>query len=416
MKKVLMIACSFPPLGGPGVQRSVKFVKYLKEFGYEPIVFTRECKNEEIIDKTLLRDIPEGTKVVRTKDYIYTNMNGIFKIPGKILSRIMIPDYAAIWWKRVKKQAEEIIKQENIEIIYSTSAPYSDHLLALYLKKKNPQLKWVADFRDEWTKNPYLEEDKLYKFKIAKERKLETEVLNSANAVIANTPIMKEHFLEGRKDLEKKFFVIPNGFDKDDFEGYARTSEINNVKMTLTYTGALYGRRKPDTFFDAINQLIEEGKISKNKISVRLVGNYNLEEINGKINKYNLQNVVTIVGLLPHDECIQEQLSCDALVLIEGSGKGAEAFYTGKLFEYMNTNKPILALLPENGVAAELVRESNVGIVASVDDVKEIKSNIVKFYQQWQKDGIIYQPNRKIVEKYDRKKLTEQLSEVFEQL
>ncbi|WP_461811871.1 glycosyltransferase family 4 protein [Faecalimonas sp.] len=416
MKKVLMIACSFPPLGGPGVQRSVKFVKYLKEFGYEPIVFTRECKNEEIIDKTLLKDIPEGTKVVRTKDYIYTNMNGILKIPGKVVSRIMIPDYAAIWWKRVKKQAQEIIEREHIELIYSTSAPYSDHLLALYLKKKNPQLKWVADFRDEWTKNPYLEEDKLYKFKIAKERRMETEVLNSANAVIANTPIMKEHFLEGRKHLENKFFVIPNGFDKDDFKGYSKIAKMNNEKMTLTYTGALYGRRKPDTFFDAISQLIEEGKISKNKIAVRLVGNYNLEEINAKINKYNLQSVITIVGLLPHDECIQEQLACDALVLIEGSGKGAEAFYTGKLFEYMNTNKPILALLPEKGVAAELVRESNVGIVASVDCVKEIKSNIVKFYQQWENEGIVYQPKREVVEKYDRKKLTKQLSEIFEQL
>ena len=234
MKKVLMIACSFPPLGGAGVQRSVKFVKYLRNFGYEPIVFTRECKNEEIIDETLLEDIPEGTKVVRTKDYIYTNMNGIFKIPGKVLSRVIVPDYAAIWWKKVKEQAEEIIKQENIELIYSTSAPYSDHLLALYLKKKNPKLKWIADFRDEWTKNPYLEEDKLYKFKVAKERKMEDAVLNNADAVIANTPIMRDHFLEGRKYLEKKFFVIPNGFDKDDFKEHVDAVQMCNEKMTLT--------------------------------------------------------------------------------------------------------------------------------------------------------------------------------------
>ena len=149
---------------------------------------------------------------------------------------------------------------------------------------------------------------------------------------------------------------------------------------------------------------------------MRLVGNYNLEQINAKIEKYDLKDVVTIVGLLPHDECILEQVSCDALVLIEGSGKGAEAFYTGKLFEYMNTNKPILALLPEKGVAAELVRESNVGVVASVDDVEDIKSNIVRFYEQWQKEGIVYQPNREVIEKYDRKKLTQQLSEIFERL
>ena len=162
--------------------------------------------------------------------------------------------------------------------------------------------------------------------------------------------------------------------------------------MTLTYTGALYGRRKPDTFFEALSSLITEGDIKKEKITVRLVGNYNQSQMNNKIKQYHLEGIVNIVGLLPHDECIKEQLACDSLVLIEGNGKGAEAFYTGKLFEYMNTGKPILALLPEKGVAAELVKESNVGLLADVDDVNAIKRNIMSFYEQWDKGGIEYQP------------------------
>lgn len=413
MKKVLFIACSFPPLGGPGVQRSVKFVKYLRDYGYEPVVFTRECKNEKVLDYTLLRDIPEGVKIIRTKDYIYDDMNGILSVPGKIISRLLIPDYAGIWWKKVRHYAEEVVKKEKISLIYTTSAPCSDHLLGLYLKKKYPKLKWVTDFRDEWTKNPYLLEDKMYRLKISKERKMEDEVLDKADAVIANTPIMKKHFLEGKEFLEDKFYVIPNGYDTEDFSDVKVKLNKKSNKMVLTYTGALYGRRKPDTFFMALQQLICENKIEEEKIEIRLVGNYNVNRLNAQIKQYGLECIVKIVGLLPHDECIIEQLSSDVLVLIEGSGKGAEAFYTGKLFEYMNTNKPIVAILPENGVAADLVRESNIGLVASFDDVTEIKEMLLDYYKQWESGGINYSPNRNVIEKYDRRKLTEQLANIF---
>ena len=219
-----------------------------------------------------------------------------------------------------------------------------------------------------------------------------------------------------KKYLEKKFVVIPNGYDKEDFPEELLQNRVQNEKMTLTYTGALYGRRKPDTFFQALQELIANNQVKRDKIAVRLVGNYNEVQMNSKISQYNLEGIVKIVGLLPHDECIKEQLACDSLVLIEGKGKGAEAFYTGKLFEYMNTNKPILALLPENGVAAELVRESNIGTVAAVDNVKEIKENILYYYEQWCKGEIEYSPMREVVERYDRKKLTQRLSEVFDKI
>ena len=413
MKKVLMIACSFPPLGGPGVQRSVKFVKFLRNYGYEPVIFTRECKNETVIDKTLLKDIPEGIKIIRTKDYMYDNLPGIMRIPGKVMTKFMCPDYAAIWWKKVKDEAEKILIAEKINLVYTTSSPYSDHLLGLYLKHKHPEIKWVADFRDEWTTNPYFLEDSLYKYKIKREKKMEAEVLNNADWLITNTPVMLDHFIEGREELREKFSVIPNGYDVDDFQDMNIGETNTNDKMTLTYTGALYGRRKPDTFFAALGELTKEGLIDRDKVSVRLVGNYKEDEINGKINANGLDGIVKIVGLLPHDECIREQLTCDALVLIEGSGKGAEAFYTGKLFEYMNTGRPILAMLPENGVAADLVRESRVGIVASVDSVSEIKECILKYYREWLSGKIEYCPDYKVIERFDRRKQTEELAKIF---
>lgn len=416
MKKVLMIACSFPPLGGPGVQRSVKFVKYLRDYGYEPVVFTRECKNETVIDKTLLNDVPEGVRIVRTKDYMCDNMKGIFRIPGKVLSRLMIPDYAAIWWKMVKREALKVIEEEKIDLIYSTSAPCSDHLLALYLKKKKPNLKWVADFRDEWTQNPYFAEDKLYKFKKGTEVRMEKDVLDHVDYAIANTPVMRDHFVSADPKLKDKFFVIPNGFDKDDFDSSVSATGERNEKMTMVYTGALYGRRKPDTFFKALEELVSEKVIDSKNVEVKLIGNYHVEQLEKKIASYQLSDVIHIVGYLPHDKCVASQMASDALVLIEGNGKGAEAFYTGKLFEYLNTNKPVLAMLPYKGVAAELVRESNVGLVADVDDVAAIKTNIATFYQQWMAGGIEYKPNREVIDQFDRKKLTGKLAQIFDLL
>ena len=127
----------------------------------------------------------------------------------------------------------------------------------------------------------------------------------------------------------------------------------------MVYTGALYGRRKPDTFFEALKQLKSEGKIRPETFLVKLIGNYHKDKLQAQIDSYGLTNEFEIVGYVPHDECIKQQLAADALVLIEGTGRGAEAFYTGKIFEYMNTGSPVLAILPENGAAADLVRKSS---------------------------------------------------------
>ncbi|MCD8239513.1 MAG: hypothetical protein LUC92_09300 [Clostridiales bacterium] len=136
MKKVLIIANQFPPMGGSGVQRSVKFVKHLRSFGWEPVVLTRSAGNMPVKDETLLKDIPEGIKIYRTKPYEAPELKGAFRIPGKVMGKLTIPDSAYFWYKASRKKALEIIKEEGIDCVYTTSAPYSDHLLGLYIKKK----------------------------------------------------------------------------------------------------------------------------------------------------------------------------------------------------------------------------------------------------------------------------------------
>ena len=335
MKKVLVVANSFPPMGGPGVQRSSKFVKHLRKFGYEPIVLTRDMANVQVRDETLMQDIPEGVKIVRTKAYETEEWKGIFRIPGKVIARMMIPDGTSLWAR--------MSREDGIEYIYTTSAPYCAHLLGRYVKKKVPQVKWVADFRDEWTNNPYTLDNPHNAFRTRIEKNMEKSVMIETDALVTNTPVMKENFIKNHNIKSDKFHVIPNGYDEEDFAGYEKKA-VNNNQFTLVYTGALYGRRKPDTFFEALKQLIHEDKVDGNKIKVRLMGNYYKERLQKVIDSFGLTPQIEIVGYVPHDICIKEQMSCDVLVLIEGTGKGSNAFYTGKLFEYMNTGKPVLAL------------------------------------------------------------------------
>lgn len=414
MKKVLMIANQFSPMGGSGVQRSVKFVKHLRKFGYEPIVFTRDTATMELIDETLLKDIPKDIKIIRTKAYDFTEWKSIFKFLGKVIAlKMIIPDPARVWAEFSKKKIIDLIKEENIKLIYTTSAPYSDHLLGLYIKKNIKDIIWIADFRDEWTNNPYTLDNPHNIIRTKIEDKMELDVLNNADALITNTPVMRKNFIENRNLKGDNFYVIPNGYDEEDFEEI-EIKDNKNEKMTLVYTGALYGRRKPDTFFEALKQLKQENKIDSKKIKVQLMGNYYIDKLQAKINSYGLKEQFEIIGYVPHNVCIKHQLESDVLVLIEGTGRGAEAFYTGKIFEYMNTGKPVLALLPENGAAADLVRQTNIGLVADTDNIEDIKKIILEYYNKWIEGSLEFNPDRSIIEKFERKELTKNLAEIFD--
>lgn len=415
MKKVLIIANQFPPMGGSGVQRSVKFVKHLRSFGYEPVVFTREIGNMPLKDETLLKDVPEGVKIYRTKAYELPEMQGILKLPGKAAGKFVIPDTAYFWYKKSRKKVLEVIKNEDIKIIYTTSAPYSDHLLGLYIKNKMPEIKWAADFRDEWTNNPYILDNPYNPLRTKIEKNMEHQVLISADMLITNTPVMRENFIKNNNISGDNFVVIPNGYDVEDFAEFETDVKPHNDRMTMVYTGALYGRRRPDTFFEALKELKAENKIDGSKIKVKLIGNYHKDKLQAQIDGYGLSDSFEIVGYVPHNVCIKHQIAADVLVLIEGSGRGANAFYTGKIFEYMNTDRPVLAILP-NGCAADLVNESKIGIVADTDNVEQIKKNIKEYYDKWCEGILDFEPDRNVIERFERKKLTESLAKVFDRM
>ncbi|WP_273322332.1 glycosyltransferase [Vallitalea guaymasensis] len=411
-RKVLMVANQFPPMGGSGVQRSVKFAKYLPEFEWEPIVFTRES-NKGLIDESLLQDIPKDLKVIRTKSYDLNELGKPFNLVGKFISRkILIPDGDKIWYEKNKDILLEYIQGNDIDVLYTTSYPYSDHLLGLYVKKHMPDLKWVVDFRDEWCNNPYILDMGYSKRRMEKERRMEREVVDNCDYFITNTPLMLKNFLKDY-NIEDKSYVIPNGYDEEDFCDLSK-DYVKKDKLIITYSGSMYGRRKPDYFLQAVNELINEQKIDKDDILIRFIGNIPNKKINEINEAYSLDGVVKYLPYMEHKKSIEKLIESDILLFIIGEGKGAENFYSGKVFEYMNTNRPIIALVPPKGVAADVIRETNTGYISETTNVNNIKDLMLKLYTDWKNNTIQLQPNWDKIKTFERKELTKQLVTIFD--
>jgi len=416
MNKVLMVAHQFPPVGGSGVQRSAKFAKYLPLFGWEPVVLTRDDKKMTLRDESLLKELPPDMEIIRTRAYDLTVLPGIFSKAGKFIAwKILIPDGEVLWMKNSVKACIERIEKGDIKAVYTTSYPYSDHLMGLEVKKRFPDIFWLADFRDEWTNNPYLIDKPHRSSRMRKEKEMEKEVLRKADVLVTNTPVMKSNFvrLNPEINLETKMHVIPNGFDSEDFEHLERKKTVN-PQFTITYTGAFYGRRKPDLFLKAVGNLVQLGKIKKEKIRIRFIGSFKHDVLQRLVKSNGLEGAVDTVGYMDHEQCLINMMGSDALLLIEGGGPGSEAFYTGKIFEYIQTGKPILSVIPENGAAAELIRRTRTGIVCDWSDIDAIEKGFADMYNSWEKHESIIDPDEEEIARYDRKALTKSLADLLD--
>jgi len=410
-KKVLIVAYQFPPMGGSGVQRSTKFAKYLKQLGYDPIVFT--VKSTDGVMDDSLNDELEGIEVIRTKSYDFGNWKGPFRLVAKIIKRkIFVPDGEWLWYKMTAKKALNICKEKGIDILYTTSYPYSDHLIGLYIKKGIPNLKWVVDFRDEWTKNPYILDMKYSLLRKKIEANMEKHVVSLCDEFITNSPFMLDGFL-AEYDISHKSTVIPNGYDPYDFEGLL-AKHNQDTKMIITYAGSMYGRRKPDTFLKAVKKLIDMGQIDENKILIQLIGSFSPVAKQQAYDWIAYIDVLEFHDYMPHRESISFLLGADLLLLIIGSGVGAKNFYTGKIFEYIYTGVPILALAPEDGAAAGVIRDTKTGYVVDSLDESGISKQIAELYKAWDQKQLQIQPDQDVVQQYNRYEQTKELIKVFE--
>ncbi|WZL81803.1 glycosyltransferase [Vallitaleaceae bacterium 9-2] len=413
MKKIktLFIANIFPPMGGSGVQRSTKFVKYFKGLEIEPIVLTRECDQEQ--DVTLFEDVPNDTKIIRTKAYDFTQWPQPFALFGKVIARkILIPDADYVWYKKSLQRAIELIKEEKIECIYSTSYPYSDHLLARDIKRHFPKIPWIADFRDEWSMNPYIIDKKYSQYRTRREKAMEESVAKECDYFIANTRIMHENFLSMYPYLDKKSTIITNGFDEEDFSHIDKEYQ-RQEKFRIVHPGVIYGNRKIDKILKAMKELIDEKIVDKKDVEFKFIGDIKKDVILEEGKRFGLDDVMICPGYMSHKETILELNKAEVLLLILREGEGGRNIAPGKIYEYINSNRPILALAPKDGVAAEIVDKTNTGIVCATTDVAEIKKGLEKLYKGWKNNEFHIRPNYDIINNYSRKTLTQRLSEVI---
>lgn len=408
----MVVAYQFPPYGGSGVQRTLKFVKFLPQFDWQPVVVTRDTGKMLVRDESLVKEIPAETEIIRTPAHDMTVWPGpLAKIGKGIAWKLMTPDAEAWWMKGAIKAAEKRIEKGDISVVYTTSYPYSDHLVGLALKRKFPQLYWVVDFRDEWMYNPYLLDHPHMAWRMKREAALEKAVLAESDRLITNSPGMKANFVKNHAELPlvSKMAVIPNGFDKDDFTDLP-SAVSRNSRFQLVYTGALYGRRKPDLLLEAIGILVADGQVSAADIELVFIGSYKADHLMELAKKNGLGNSVTLKGYMDHGACLTEMMHADALLLLEGGGPGAEAFFTGKVFEYIHTGKPILAVVPGKGAAAGVVQDTATGVVSDCQNREEIQRGFKQLYQDWKTGSSQLKPNLAVISAYERRNLTKALS------
>ena len=409
MKKVLVVAYHYPPVGGGGVFRTLKFTKYLPQFGFRPYVLTVKNSMYTPKDPTLVKEIPPEARVIATFSFEHRLLRAsrLFSINPEWF---FIPDVNVGWLPLSIRAGTKIIKQENIDVIYVT-APIWTSLLIGYLLKKRTKKPLVVDFRDPWTINPYHKPPTKLHAKI--ENCLERRVLMIADYVVTVSQPYKCRLVAKYPFLKTKSEVIMNGFDPDDFKNLKR--QPPQGKFRIVHTGSLYGLRSPKYFLFALHMLIQEKPYLRKQVEVQFVGNYG-KEAPMIVDKLGVNDLVQFIAYMPHGKCLELMLNSHILLLIVASeGLKTSGIVTGKLFEYLFSGRPVLALASKESIVANIVQSAKAGLVVS-SNVEAIKDAILELYEQWAEGKLSATTEMASIEKYNRKVLTRKLVQIFEKV
>lgn len=397
MQHILLISYFFPPSGGPAVQRNLKLCKYLSKLGCKTSVLTSDIGAYKVIDESLVNEIPEGVKVYRCKFNDYNKKFGKNKILNKLLALtnviLNLPDNKLFWNLKLKSYIDKIMSEDEVDTVIISIPPYSTAMLINYIKRKyNKQV--IIDYRDPWLHSPV---QRFLPFYRGMNRNLEDNVLSKADGIMSVSQPIIDKIVE-EYNFDKKTQVIPNGYDD---EAILKVAQPQNDKFTITFIGNFSAKNNPNNLILAMDEAIREGKISKDKIDLVWVGNNH---------SYTNRDYIRCTGYLPHNEIFNYTKMTDSLLLVLNS-ENNKGTYSGKIFEYIVSNRPILALIPQNGVAAELIRETNTGFIAEEKDVEEIKEVLIKMYNSWINEQLILNPSYDVIKKYSRYELTKKILE-----
>jgi glycosyltransferase involved in cell wall biosynthesis len=405
-------------MGFSGVQRITKFVKYMKDFNWEPTVLTINPKTYYAFDESLLKEVEDACiRIVRTnpKDptqKIFAQSKLRNDLTREVLNRIsqtfLLPDNKLGWMYDAVEVASRLLKHEKFDIIFATAPPYTCFRIGDMLKR-NFNIPLILDYRDAWLDDVLSWYPTPFHRKIVK--LMEKRVLHNSNKIIAYTRQIKEHLLIRYPFLSTDDIkIIPHGFDEEDFRTDFQSTKHKN-KMRLTYSGVFYGERTPKFFIEAVKRLFYERPELLNKIEFCFVGNFK-KKYEKLITDPNLFNAFNIVGYVDHKESIKYLLDSDVLWLMIRHSKNPHLVATSKLYEYFGAKKPILGCVPE-GAASQLLKEYEASITINPEDIDGIKNSIIKFYEMYLTNQLP-KPKDEFIQRFNRKSLTQELVKEFQ--
>ena len=417
------------------MQRPLKFVKYLREFGWEPVVLTARDADYPAYDETFVKEIPAGVKIYCSRIVepyrFYRKFTGRSadestdiatltldeqdknkfseRISEWVRSALFVPDARIAWLPYAYSLAKKVIYKENIDVVLSTAPPYTTNLIGMLLHR-NLNVPWIADFRDSWIgwlSTPQWRPE----LSRALERWMESSVLRYADRIITVTPGVKEDLLSRNPGLrDERWKLLYNGFDPADFAQVQPKPKQD--KITIIYSGSLYGNRNPEYLLRALEQLKNEGSEILNRIRLLFVGRVG-EVIVKRMENSPVAGLIERVPYVTHAESLSYLTGSDISLLIIDDAPENAGILTGKLFEYIGAGNPILALAPE-GNAADLIRQNKLGLVAHPKRVDEIKKVLLEIVDS--RAGHKTPPDPSLIQQFERRTLTRQLAEMMGEL
>lgn len=400
MKKVLLITYYWPPAGGAGVQRWLKMSKYLPENGWEPVIYTAEPAQYISEDQSLLAEVNPDFEILKTPIWepyqVYAKLTGSAKqksnygglISNKkssfaqkmglfIRSNFFIPDARKWWIKPSINYLKKWLRENHVDAVISTGPPHSMHLIALGLKAEFPHLPWIADFRDPWTNIDFYKDLSLLPFADKKHHRLEKSVMSKADRVVAVTWDMGREFEE---IVDRKIDIILNGYDPADFSEFKEKEVAANDKFIICHLGSMNKDRNPNALWQAISNLIQSNKALKEKLEIHLIGAVDIS-VNQSIEDFGLSECTKFIPFMPHDEAIRYLRNCAILLLSINDSPNSKGLLPTKLFEYMASQKPILAIGPSESDISRVLDKMNHCRLCGFEDVDGITRFISEVFR-----------------------------------
>lgn len=423
-KKILIITYYWPPAGGPGVQRWLKFAKYLPENNWEPIIYTPENPSYPLLDESLVKDVPKDIKIIQNKIWepyrfaeklnkknekfkagqfdVGKNQSWKSKLSIFVRGNFFIPDARKFWVNPSISFLKKYLEANPVDVIVTTGPPHSLHLIGKGLKKYFPAIKWIADFRDPWTEISYYKHLKLTSWADQKHRKLEKEVFQTADVTLATSYGDAENFRKAGANST----CITNGFDKEGLtKKYAK-----NPKFTLSYIGVLEQLRNSENLWKVLSGIVQENSDFAQNFELRFVGRVDdiiLENLQNSSLKENLN----LVGYIPHEQSVKEMENADMLLITNFPKQESAGIIPGKIFEYLATQNPVLSVGPEKADVEKILNETKAGEHFTYQDHEAIRSFVLENYNNW-KNNTVNQSSENLMQ-FSRRNLTTKLANLL---